>query len=133
MFGEKVRPAGVATAAESRHGDPSVTAPCPPSPPSLPSSHRPEALPYGLQHLGNELTTELEADQPTPLPRVHRRFARPRHAARAPPAAPPAAAPATPGGYGTRWVWREPPGRRARRRRRRWWSHGNRATIGWRL
>jgi hypothetical protein len=29
---------------------------------------RPEAPPYGLRLLANELTTELEADQPTPLP-----------------------------------------------------------------
>ena len=74
--------------------------------PSLPSSPqvRPEAPPYGLRLLANELTTELEADQPTPLPLAS------IDASLAPPGTPraaagggasAAAAPATPGGYGT--------------------------------
>ena len=64
---------------------------------------RPEAPPYGLRLLANELTTELEADQPTPLPlaSIDASLAPATPRAAAGGGASAAAAPATPGGYGT--------------------------------
>ena len=64
---------------------------------------RPEAPPYGLRLLANELTTELEADQPTPLPlaSIDASLAPATPRAAAGGGASAAAAPATHGGYGT--------------------------------
>ena len=106
MFGEKVRPAGGAGAR---------------LPPRRPQRHRRLAhlsssspllsgaaggAPYGLRLLANELTTELEADQPTPLPSPPSTLRSPPPRRAPPPAAPPPRHPwwlRHPG-----CVWREP-------------------------